>query len=43
MNTFEKWFGIVDRNGDLLIDAQELAAYLKKITFTESKTFYNKL
>ena len=43
MNTPEKWFGNVDKNGDLKIDANELSAHLKKLSFTETKTFFNKL
>ena len=43
MRTFENWFNNVDKNGDLKIDAQELAAHLKKLSFTETKSFNFKL
>jgi len=39
MNSSEKWFASVDKNGDLKIDANELSAHLKKLSFSETKSF----
>lgn len=33
MSTPEKWFSNVDKNGDLKIDADELSAHLKRLSF----------
>ncbi len=42
-STPEKWFRKVDKNGDLKIDANELAEHLKKLAFSLNKTFFTKI